>query len=147
MSKEFGSMPLTWTKLGEYNDKADLYLCDQIVAHMRFDPRSNEWNGSELQRWLNCEFYRQAFSDEQRKQIVGNEKTQDCVFLLSVEEFEKYKQRISGTHHYWWLRSPGSYTKYSKYSAFVNYKGDILNEGPGVIHYYGVRPAILLRNV
>jgi len=140
MSKEFGSMPLTWKKLGEYNDETDIYLCDQIVDIRRFDEKSNEWNESELKRWLNCEFYRKAFSDEQRKQIVRNEITQDCVFLLSVEEFIKYKRRIAIATDYWWLRSRGNFTSY----AAIVHNHSAINDGCNVVINYCVRPAILL---
>ena len=143
MSKEFGSMPLTWTKLGEYNDVSDIYLCDQIVAVMRFDAKSNKWTGSDLQRWLNCEFYRQAFTDEQRKQIVGNETTHDCVFILSVEEFNRFNSHIKIIELPWWLRSPGSY---ANYAALVDDYGDVDGGGDDVDGgSIGVRPAILLR--
>ena len=32
-----------------------LALCDEIIGHRRFDPDTNEWNKSELKRWLETE--------------------------------------------------------------------------------------------
>jgi hypothetical protein len=147
MSKEFGYIPLTWTRIGDYSEGVGIYLCDKIVAVRRFDLNSNEWNGSELQRWLNCEFYRQAFTDEHRKKIVGNETTHDCVFLLSIEEVVKYKPRITRDHFTrdpcpWWLRSPG-YSMNFATTAVID--GDIYYYSYDVNNYNGVRPAILLK--
>jgi len=143
MKKSFGSMPLTWTKLGEYNDVADIYLCDQIVAHRRFDTSSNEWNGSELQQWVNGEFYRKAFTKKQRSLIIGNKDTNDNVFLLSRNEYDKFESKITKGEFFWWLRAPGFSTIYATY---VDCHGGVYCGGLfAVDDYLGVRPTILLR--
>lgn len=52
------------------------------------------WEDCSLRRWLNEEFYSAAFSDTEKEMItvtdLEEEGTQDRVFLLSVEEVEKY---------------------------------------------------------
>lgn len=55
----------------------------------------------------------------------------DEIFLLSTEEYERYKNIIPHIKQWWWLRSPGS----SHYDAAsvdsvgsVNYYGDTVND-------------------
>lgn len=141
--KTFGSMPLTWTKIKEFDDKSDLYLCDQIVAFGRFDAKSNDWHISELRQWLNGEFYETVFSDREREKIVKHKDIDDNVFCLSIDEYNECRDVITCILKGWWLRSPG----YSaRFAASVNYRG-----GVGLIGDYvhlsnpGVRPALLLR--
>lgn len=142
MSKEFGSMPLTWTRIGKYSEGVGIYLCDQIVEKLPFDQKSNEWDGSDIKQWLNEEFYNQPFSDEQKKSIVFNADANARVFLLSVEEYERLKTNISNAICDWWLRSPG----YNILTAAFVYDSDDLDSlGDYVFDGNGVRPAILLR--
>lgn len=63
----------------------------------------------------------------------------DCIFLLSTEEYEKYKSKIPDINCWWWLRSPGYY---SNYAAYVS--GDsVYDNGRYVSNSYGaVRPAL-----
>lgn len=46
--------------------------------------------------------------------------------LLSIEEYNKYKDNIPLLHTCWWLRSPGSR---DKYVAIVNGKGNVDADG------------------
>nr|MCR5694479.1 DUF6273 domain-containing protein [Clostridia bacterium] len=108
------------------------------------------WKDCTLRRWMNNDFYNSAFTDEERSSIsltvntndpeskyntYLNEKTEDYVFLLSLDEAERYlggkeemkceptmyvKDKggyISGVttvnegHCWWWLRSPGDNKK------------------------------------
>lgn len=49
---------------------------------------------------------------------------EDKIFLLSVEEYEKYKERIPYIKCWWWLRSPGSELHYA---MNVTYDGSAHN--------------------
>ena len=64
----------------------------------------------------------------------------DNIFLLSIEEYEKYKERIPQINCWWWLRSKGDY---SVYVASVNYDGSICYAGDDASgNDHGVRPAL-----
>ena len=103
------------------------------VFHESF--RTNiDWLMSSLRTWLNTDFYRQAFSEEDRKRIYTSEDFPEAVFCLSQEETQAIPAiRGSGTeaperllcyasphalltHPFqgqngsspWWLRSMGS---------------------------------------
>jgi hypothetical protein len=110
-----------------------------------------------LREWLNNEFYN-TLTSEQKKTIMknlvvnsdnmntpGGNNTQDKIFLLSIEEAERYfknnEERIAfykgNREAWWWLRSPG-YGSDSAAIVFVN--GNVIDWN---IHHYGsVRPAL-----
>ena len=74
----------------------------------------------------------------EEKQSIEN----DPIFLLSTEEYEKYKDKIPQINCWWWLRSPG--TNSSNYAANVFYDGSVDYYGHFVNYGYGaaVRPAL-----
>lgn len=63
----------------------------------------------------------------------------DMLFLLSVEEYEKYKDKIDNLGVWWWLRSSG-YD--SNIVAGVTYDGTVIPNGSYVNSTYDVRPAL-----
>ena len=63
----------------------------------------------------------------------------DELFLLSVEEYEKYKGVIPVIGSWWWLRSPG-HDSYD--AASVNDGGSVDAYGFNVIDARGIRPAL-----
>ena len=88
------------------------------------------WEKCTLRSWLNNEYLTSAFSNDERSRIIevsinnpdnakygtdGGNNTTDKVFLLSIDEVNKYftsdsarKAVLSdGTSVWWWLRSPG----------------------------------------
>ena len=69
----------------------------------------------------------------------------DEIFLLSAEEYEKYKPNIPYIRCWWWMRSPG-YN--SDCAALVNYDGSVCNSGNYVnINSDAVRPALRISNL
>lgn len=66
----------------------------------------------------------------------------DEIFLLSIEEYEKYKDKIPAIYGWWWLRSPGAY---SNYVALVYSGGSVNYSGNYVWEAAAVRPALKLR--
>jgi uncharacterized repeat protein (TIGR02543 family) len=92
--------PIKWRILSQSNGSA-LILCESIIANMRFDENSNNYEESEVRAWLIGEFYNTAFNQLERQFIllteVDNsvestgydenpyacENTLDKVFLLS----------------------------------------------------------------
>ena len=120
-----------------------------------------------LRGWLNGDFFNGAFSDEERAQIVqvtnataNVPDTQDCVFLLSLDELNAYfpdeDSRIAEATEYavaqggrvsretgktyWWLRNkatPDDAALMVRYDGAVNEFGDSMEAD-----IYTVRPAI-----
>jgi len=77
------------------------------------------WETCSLRKYLNDEFYNQ-FSPEEKSRIrltrlensdndvwhtLGGNDTNDYVFLLSLDEAEKYRSLLAGAS-WWWLRTP-----------------------------------------
>lgn len=74
-----------------------------------------------------------------------NEKITDKIFLLSIEEYKRYKSAIPAIGFWWWLRSPGDY---SDCAAYVNYNGSIYSLGYYVNYFHvAVRPALRIGNL
>lgn len=173
--------PIEWRVLEVSNNKALLITKDAIDCK----PYNNEmqditWEECSLRQWLNNEFINQAFSKEEQNEIIltnisnpnnanrstnGGNNTHDKIFLLSIDEAEKYfkgnkdreckptnfaKQQGAWTcqiNEYlanccWWLRSPG----YDQdYAACVNGSGDIRDGGNSVDGInIAVRPALFI---
>ena len=139
-----------------------------MLYHNEFE--SVTWETCLLRAWLNDKFYNTVFDDSIRAAIVttnnnnpsnseshtpGGDDTIDNVFLLSIDEANKYfetdEARVaSGTEYaksmrlhvedngnsWWWLRSPGDD---QNRAATVNDVGDV-NDFP-VDFASGVRPA------
>lgn len=138
------------------------------------------WETCELRTWLNDNFYNDAFNQEEKDAILesvitnddnpdhgtyGGLDTEDLVFLLSIDEAEKYfesdsdrqaerttfarEQAIKSNEENeekkegsrpWWLRSPGCA---SYEAANVWDDGSVSTLGCDVIyHFLGVRPAM-----
>ena len=137
------------------NDTA-LVIADKPVCDRRYHEEweAVTWEHCSLRKWLNGAYFNETFSEEEKAAIIetrltnadnpqygtrGGNDTTDRIFLLSIEEAEKY---FSGdadraTGEWWWLRSPGDY---GGLAARV--------DNGGVVHYfgsvdldYGVRPA------
>ena len=124
------------------NDTA-LVIADKPVCDRRYHEEweAVTWEHCSLRKWLNGAYFNETFSEEEKAAIIetrltnadnpqygtrGGNDTTDRIFLLSIEEAEKY---FSGdadraTGEWWWLRSPGDY---SLYAAYVNYGGGIVN--------------------
>ena len=106
-----------------------LLISQYALEAMRFDEDSNNWECSEIRKWLNGYFYNKVFNDNEKKNI--NSFDGDNVFLMSKEEAEKYFANnearkcksteyakkngawVAGSHYgdkvagysVWWLRS------------------------------------------
>ena len=100
--------PIEWIVLKE-DDFSALVVSKNVLFTRRFDPSSNDWNNSEIRAYLNGDFFRQAFTDEDRKSVVNafvdGRKTD--VFLLSKGEAASYMSEAElNTGSWWCLRSP-----------------------------------------
>ena len=148
------------------------YLVEEGEYHKK--NKKVTWEKSTLREWLNGYFYYDAFSAPERTLIrltdVKNNKnpkygtdcgkdTKDYLFLLSLDEVEKYfsvdlssdeymyipglKIRYyNGEEGYWWLRSMGSgydnkdylasFVYFDSNSCFVNSEGRCVNSPIGI---------------
>jgi tetratricopeptide (TPR) repeat protein len=102
------------------------------------------WEKSAIRKWMNSEYLTKTFSEAERKNILltkvinsnnsqfgtdGGNDTQDYMFLLSMEEAEKYKSLFPKFKSNSWLRSPGSS---GKNAIFISENGAIMDSGYAV---------------
>lgn len=177
------SIPVKWLVLDKAEERV-LLLALYNVDVIAFDEGKQEkytWETSTLRTWLNGEFREHAFDERERECIVGtivktedssldetevDIESRDYIFVLSVEEAERYlqkneerktqieppvnKERIDWsndipfedtTDYYgWWLRTPGMN---EKRMAYVCGFGEIHLEGALVSDSrISVRPAM-----
>lgn len=138
--------PITWTIVEEHG-KQRLLVCDELIAeHGYMDSMFNvTWATSSLRKWLNTEFLKEAFTNTERMSIMygkvenpksekwgtdGGRNTSDRVFILSVEEIEKYlpDQADRAMGKWWWARTPG-----------MNLQSVAAVYADGSIYDYGIR--------
>ena len=119
----------------------------------------NEWNNCSLKKWLNSEFFNQAF-DSEEKSLIENT-IFGKIFCLSIEEVKKYfssdsDRRCIATSYTksqgaftwnrncdWWLRSRGIL---NSEATLVRHTGGIANHGDDVTKTsVAVRPAMKLK--
>ena len=149
--------PYTWEVLTIEDGKA-LLLSTTLVNNLPYHKQDSEvtWEDCDLREYLNNDFYKK-FTDEERAMIIpvqndnskneaygtsGGEKTTDKIFLLSIEELEKYCENLSDLTQdsSWWLRSPG---KDNAHAACVGETGTVFADGFYVERSgNGVRPAL-----
>ena len=173
-----GKETITWKILEKKKGKA-LLISEYALDCKTYNKenRNVTWETSSIRRWLNEEFMQAAFSNNEKKQIVkitnknpnnskygtkGGKNTQDKIFLLSIDEAEKYfasdETRVCAPtvyavakgvfknyetgNCYWWLRSSGIN---QKYAATVRDGGGVCVSGELVDTAYNdtaVRPAL-----
>ncbi|MCI7619072.1 MAG: toll/interleukin-1 receptor domain-containing protein [Firmicutes bacterium] len=172
---EYGGEPVEWRVLDKDGNKV-LIITDKIIDAK---PYNDEWSGitwenCSLRKWLNEEFISTAFTEKEKEAVLetniknednqgygtnGGKNTKDKVFLLSIEEVEKYfssdnDRQSEGTKYakttalcvdncgysWWWLRSPG---RDASDAATVLSGGGVYAPGDMVYHdVYGIRPAL-----
>jgi ankyrin repeat protein len=157
---EYGGEPIIWRilEIGETDEgepMAFLLADGYVEEYMEFDGSSNDWNSSDIKRWLNDDFYHAAFSEKERGAIVNSSyyyggkykgsdrKDTSKVFLLSVDDAENQKffandadRALEGN---WWLRSP---VRDVGNAANVLNDGGVYGIGVSVRFGYTVRPAL-----
>ena len=130
-----------WSRIGILQEH-DVFLCNEIVSEMRFchaNRLSNDYYYSLIREWLNNDFY-DKLSEQEKDLIIKNKKLNDDIFLLSIEEYNKFKHKINIIDDYWWLRSPGTDIE----TAFCVKNKGVLGQNDIYYGKEGVRPAILI---
>lgn len=177
-----GKEAIEWTVLDK-DGMSLLLISKQALDCQQYNTSYTDvtWESCSLRKWMNGTFLNKAFNAEEQAQIqnttVSADKnpeyntnpgnaTTDKVFLLSINEVEKYfnsdearkcaptayakaqgaytsdiyKTASGAATCWWWLRSPGS-TQYS--AAYVSYDGSVYSSGYNVYHALdAVRPAL-----
>ncbi|MDR1509423.1 MAG: DUF6273 domain-containing protein [Synergistaceae bacterium] len=150
---EYDGKPIIWRilevdKTDDGSPMAFLLADGYVEEDRRFNlDGDNDWNSSEIKRWLNDDFYYAAFSEKEQDAIVnrtyyyGGEyegsgrKATSKVFLLSMDDAD----RSIGED--WWLRSPGDF---GLNAADVHDVGEVYggNTNSSVGRSRAVRPAL-----
>jgi hypothetical protein len=118
---------------------------------MAFDKNgSGAWKTSSLRQYLNGKFYENCFTKREKNTIsltnlkVNSGDTEDRLYLLSVEEVNKYfnsdKEReavdLNEGRAWWWLRCRGDFglgVAYVGYVGYIRYIGlDAARDDGGV---------------
>lgn len=157
--------PIEWVTIDKIDGKYLLVAKDSL-DYRRFDSgnKSVPWANCDLRRWLNEEFYNNAFTEEEKTVICdftdAELGTTDKVFLLSLEESKMIfglDRYVDGTEY---ARSKGleDYrncteitTRFEEHYIFYPwYTRTLLDgvvydaQGGGGISRSGIRPAILI---
>ncbi len=173
---------IEWLVLDKQDGKALLISrCILEAVPYNEENKSVTWETCTLRSWLNNDFINKAFTSTERSKIQsttlsnpdnskygteGGNDTTDKIFLLSIDEVNKYfgpeckniiislSKRAWGTEYAektrllvndengsssWWLRSPGSS---ADCAAYISYGGGKDGECSVDCTYYGVRPAL-----
>ncbi len=167
----FGGEDIEWVVIDK-NDDGYMLLSKKSLYSMAYDKdHSRKWESSDLRRWLNNDFYDQAFSMEEKRfiketvnenpplgDVPGEDPTSDRVFILRSEESSKipYEYEYAKPTQYaidhgiwtsshgntaYWLR-PAFYTSYESDMPDLNVGGDDENGNPITGDFIGVRPVI-----
>lgn len=177
-----GKEAIEWTVLDK-DGMSLLLISKQALDCQQYNTSYTDvtWESCSLRKWMNGTFLNKAFNAEEQAQIqnttVSADKnpeyntnpgnaTTDKVFLLSINEVEKYfnsdearkcaptayakaqgaytsdsyKTASGAATCWWWLRSPGysqSYAAYVLYDGSLNCTGNFVNSD-----YDAVRPAL-----
>ena len=158
--------PIEWIVLEKSNNKA-LLLSKYVLTSHSYNEEYVDitWENCTMRKWLNSEYINTIFSKKEQGSILttdvinndnvqygtkGGNKTKDKLFLLSIDEVNKYfstdNQRVatnkSGSYSDWWLRSPGNG---QSDAAYVYTVGDLYEYGVTVRNGRGVRPALWVK--
>ena len=159
-----GKDTIEWIVLDIQEDKA-LLLSRDVLEWMFYNEFNSQtyWAKSDINKWLNDEFAKEAFNDGEKQRIVGyKEGTADGIFLLSEAEVRTYldstRKRMAYPSEfckskgayiwpdtgacYWWLRDNIT-VGFVVYAKGITGNGDYdLNGKLENQNHRGIRPAI-----
>ena len=157
--------PIEWIVLNRDGNRA-LLLSKYKLDRRKYNDIKEDttWERSTIRSWLNNTFYSSAFTDNEKLIVInvniinndnvrfgtnGGEDTYDKVFLLSIDEVNRYlknntmrdtlKTNYSKVNSGWWLRSSGSK---QNQAANVSNIGALNEAGYSVGNNMGIRPSI-----
>ena len=103
-----GPEDIEWIVLDRKSNGDTLVISKDALEGLPFNKIfqiATPWESSSLREWLNCDFYNEAFTDNEKAQILvsqvtnpknektgveGGNDTEDKVFLLSIDEAKTY---------------------------------------------------------
>jgi len=140
--------PIRWRVLGQRSDLL-LLISEDVIDFRPYHSGStvSGWADCDLRRWLNGEFYRQAFTDTERERMFPQsaDSRTDLVTLLSTENAEQYfaddLSRTVPSGASWLLRTRGSA---GGVAACVSQRGAVSEYGTLILSPTGIRPVILI---
>ena len=157
--------PLRWIVLDQ-DEQGILLVSENLIDTKPFHDKlvNAKWKRCSLRKWLNGEFYKEAFSREERKRILEIHQeafqTKDHVILVTKDLFERYPKVFSvpsvptayakskgdpeeepKTGYWWWVLGRNG----SDAMAMPQSDPDTLYFYISTGQYY-VRPVIRLRN-
>lgn len=163
--------PLSWIEISNESGYK-MFLTERVIDIGRFDAKSNQWEKSELRKWLNSEFYDTCFSAEEKERIMKNTEG-DYVSLLSRDELcktiplsdewralytpyalEKEQVRCEKSFYMddvnWFLKTEGWKSSYDFFRPVEN-TTSVTHDGmiwftSSVNGIYGIRPVILIKD-
>lgn len=160
-----GKEPILWV-VAESDNNRKLLVSKYAIDCRPYNSNDGyvTWESSSIRKWLNDNFLCEAFNADEQSLIDNSvvsaddnshfdtnagKDTKDRVFLLSIEEANKYfyddKSRICGLTNYvasknpryfesgicwWWLRTPGAQQNTAaavNHSGGISVRGDIVN--------------------
>ncbi len=155
----YNNKKIVWRVIKVEFDRV-MFVAEDCIASREYNDNARDcfWELSPLRKWLNSEFFANAFNSAEKDAILpthlsnpnnpqyditGGNDTDDKVFLLSLDEaneiFETNDDRIAlnevGNRTKWWLRSPGISNKFAACiddDGAVNVKGDTNTTDDGV---------------
>ena len=140
-----------WNVLDEIEQNKFLCVNNDIICHKEFDEgNDNNWKESSLRRYLNGEYlekfedvnlasWQQDLTTDDGLKEYGS--SEDKIFLLTAEQYRKYRKNIRVILDWWWLITADS---------TVNNTVRNVNTAGSLAHYlaysgnYGVRPACVV---
>lgn len=132
------------------------------------------WENCDTRKWLNTEFYNEAFDEEEQKKIEntivriednyrteteGGNDTRDKIFLLNIDQannlLDTIDRETEGTEYVkktygaegkqgWWLCSPGCLS--DKVAVVRSYGGTDSDGAESSKYYGGIRPALWINS-
>ena len=155
--------PIEWIVLDKEDNKV-LLLSKYLLEEKAYNDEYVDvtWETCTCRNWLNSEYINSIFSKDEQESIIttdvinndnihyrtsGGGNTEDKLFLLSIEEYNKYFNKSNqsvaryknGSSSVCWLRSPGVI---QCAAAYVGNDGGSSDAGDFVSNKYGVRPAL-----
>jgi hypothetical protein len=152
---------LVWDLLEKDEDRV-LCITDEIVEYKAFDEEnSNDWKKSSLRELLDGKFLNTLCEEmeakgqgsgailEQEQDLTTDDglkvygSSTDKVFLLTCEQYRKYRQFIRRIEDWWWLITADSTINH--FARYVNTDGSLYSYH-AYTGYFGVRPACVFKS-
>lgn len=149
--------PIEWLVLKE-EGFATWVVSKYALFNYCFNPNisdGNNWYNSALRRYLNYEFYKQAFNENEKKKVINTKltdvNTKDNIFVLSKDEVNNSMLNDERKCDYpWLLRSPWKSGENTRVLRILGDGRFSLEEygatsSCDVNNFYGIRPAMWIK--